>query len=402
MGCLSEIYESDVADIDDVETYASSITAAEESEPYPEDAPATEAKAKKTKGNGIKAVPYVASPSESDDDAYQRMMAMYPDDPVGALFRFCFERNVFYNEKVAKQFAESQDDAIKAAMPQPYLDEVTHDPATAGLDFFSQIKRENFEKVYSEDLTVLSLSSEDRKNRQQILGIVGYDPLENEPIEDRPQMYRDLAGLLNDSMRRDIPKRNAAIEVVHDYATIARYQRRMAILEASGNDDKDTRDAIDNCIRMISKMQDTINKLTKENGFSSGKAIGANGRGGLSDVMTMCEEKGYDPATPNVYDIETSKAISEVAGISTRAMLNQVNLSGTDYAEILTNQCENVLKYRKAALQALEAARLAEEKLEKETILHEYRAELESKGIDPNDILEMLNQEIHMYDGGRN
>lgn len=396
MGYLSDIYEEDASDIDDVEAYAAAATVLEDDDPQP--------KAKVSaapKNAGAKAVPYIGTPSESDDDAYQRIMAMYPDDPVGALFRFCFERNVFYHEKWAKQFAESKDDAILAAMPQPYLDEVTHDPATAGLDFFSQIKRENFEKAYSEDLTILSLSAEDRRNRQQVLSIVNYDPFAEEPIEDRPQMYRDAAGLLTDAMRRDIPRRNAAIEVVHDYTTIARYQRRLALLEASGQDDKETRDAIDNCIKMISKMQDTINKLTKENGFSSGKAIGANGRGGLSDVMKMCEEKGYDPAAPNIYDIETSRAIAEVAEISTRAMLNQVNLSSTDYAEILTSQCQKVLEYREAALKALEAARLAEEKLEKEAILHEYRMELEAKGIDPNDILEMVNQEIRMYDGGR-
>ena len=167
----------------------------------------------------------------------------------------------------------------------------------------------------------------------------------------------------------------------------------------SGNDDDDTRERIDNCIKMISKMQDTINKLTKENGFSSGKGIGSSGRGGLSEVMSICEEKGYDPAAVNLYDIETSKAIAEVAAISTRSMLNQVNLSGTDYSEILTNQCQKVLEYRDAALRAVEAARLAEEKLEKEAILKEYRHELEAKGIDLSDILEIVNQEIKMYDG---
>ena len=152
---------------------------------------------------------------------------------------------------------------------------------------------------------------------------------------------------------------------------------------------------------MISKMQDTINKLTKENGFSSGKGIGSSGRGGLSEVMSICEEKGYDPEAPNIYDVETSKAISEVAAISTRSMLNQVNLSGTDYAEVLTRQCEAVLRYRDAALRAIEAARIAESKLEKQALLEEYRRELEAKGISPDDVLEIVNQEIEMYDGQR-
>lgn len=337
--------------------------------------------------------------AESDREAYERLCREHKEDALGALFHFCFERNVFYHEKYARAYASSTDDAVRNAMPQPYIDAIASDPALKGLDFFSQMKRENFEKIYHEDLTILNLSSEDRKNRQQILSIVSYDPFADEPAEDRPQMYRDLAGLLTDAMRRDIPKRNAAIEIVHDYTTISRYQRRLAQLEMSGMDDDDSRERIDNCIKMISKMQDTINKLTKENGFSSGKGIGASGRGGLSEVMSICEEKGYDPASVNVYDIETSKAIAEVARISTQSMLNQVNLSGTDYAEILTNQCQKVMEYRDQALRAVEAARLAEEKLEKQAILDEYHAELAAKGIDLDDILDIVNQEIRMYDG---
>ena len=386
---LADMIQAEIDEIDDAVEYAKDAAVIADYDGGRDDAPPT----------GIETVPYSSAPTETDREAYERLCVANPDDPLGALFRFCFERNVFYHERYAKAYALSTDDAVRNAMPAPYLDALAGDPALTGLDFFSQIKRENFEKVYHEDLTILSLSQEDRKNRQQILGIVNYDPFADEPAEDRPQMYRDLAGLLTDAMRRDIPKRNAAIEIVHDYTTISRYQRRLALLEMSGRDDDDTREKIDNCIKMISKMQDTINKLTKENGFSSGKGIGSSGRGGLSEVMSVCEEKGYDPASVNVYDIETSKAITEVAEISTRAMLNQVNLSATDYAEILTNQCQAVLKYRDAALRAVEAARLAEEKLEKESILREYHHELEAKGIDISDILDIVNQEIKMYDG---
>ena len=405
MGRLADMYASDLAIIDDPDAYAESISAAEEvrQEVSEMRTKEREAKVQPSPAQTPKAAPRVVVHSEpkgsgTDQEAYQKAASENRGDPIGAIFRFCFDRNVFYHEKYAK--ACVADGALMASLPESYLDMVNGNPSLKGLTFFSQIKREGFEAAYAEELDALDLAPEDRKNRQQILSIVGYDPFLKEPLEDRPQMYRDLAGLLNDSMRRDVPKRNAAIEVVRDYATIGRYQRRMASLEMSGNDNKETREAIDNCIKMISKMQDTINKLTKENGFSSGKAIGASGRGGLSEVMSMCEEKGYDPGTANIYDIETSNAIQEVARISTEAMLNQVCLTGTDYAEILTAQCKKVLEFRDAAMRALEGMRIAESKLEKQAILEEYRGELMAKGIDEADILEILNQEIRMYDGG--
>lgn len=338
-------------------------------------------------------------PKKTDRELYEDLCVQHGGDSLGALFEFCFLKNVFYSHKIAKPLAESTDDSVRAAMPGAYLDALAQVPEYNGLTFFSQIKRENFEKVYSEDLSLLTLSQDDRKNRQQILSIVSYDPFADEPDEDKPQMYRDLAGLLTDAMRRDIPKRNAAIEIVHDYTTIARYQKRKATLELSDDGSDETRKRIDNCIVMISKMQDTINKLSKENGFSAGRAVGANGRGGLSDVMTMCEERGYDKETPNLYDIETSKAIEQVATISYKAMLNQVNFSNTDYAGILTEQCRKVLDYRQTAMKAQEMARLAAEKLEKQELLTEYRNELLKKGISEADIEDMVNREIDMYGG---
>lgn len=340
-----------------------------------------------------------AQPLRDDRRQYEKLCAKHGGDSAKALFEFCFLNNVFYNSKIAKSLTESTDDDVRNAMPAPYLEALASNPAYDGLDFFSQLKRENFEKIYSEDLSLLTLSQDDRKNRQQILSIVSYDPFAEEPDEDKPQMYRDLAGLLTDAMRRDIPKRNAAIEIVHDYTTIARYQKRKASLELTDDGSDETRKRIDNCIVMISKMQDTINKLSKENGFSAGRAVGANGRGGLSDVMTMCEERGYDKEAVNLYDIETSKAIEQVATISFKAMLNQVNFSNTDYAGILADQCKKVLEYRQAAMKSAEMARLCAEKLEKQELLEEYRRELAGKGISEADIQEIVNREIDMYGG---
>jgi len=350
----------------------------------------------KGSGSSVFEEPPIPQPGVDDRALYAELCRKNGGDASKALFEFCFHKNVFYNHKLAKPLVESTDDAVRNAMPAPYLEAIAARPEYDGLDFLSQIKRENFEKIYSEDLSLLTLSPDDRKNRQQILSIVNYDPFADEPDEDKPQMYRDLAGLLTDAMRRDIPKRNAAIEVVHDYTTIARYQRRKAAYELDDDGSSEKRKQIDNCVSMISKMQDTINKLTKENGFSAGRNVGANGRGGLSDVMTMCEERGYDKESANLYDIKTSAAIEQVATISFRALLNQVNFSGTDYAGILAEQCKKVREYREIALKSQEMARLACEKLEKQTLLEEYRAELSKKGISEEDIQEMVDREIDM------
>ena len=62
----------------------------------------------------------------------------------------------------------------------------------------------------------------------------------------------------------------------------------------------------------------------------------------LSDVMNRVNDYGIDEGVVNFYDIATSRAIEEVANISFKAQLNQVGLSKTDYADILSQQSKIV------------------------------------------------------------
>lgn len=289
---------------------------------------------------------------------------------------------------------------------ESYRKALAKDKRYEGETFFSQLHREYFEKITSDDIVDIMLSDDDKRNREQILSIINYDPFEDSPIEDRASLYRDLVGMLTDSMRRDIPKQKAAIQVVQDYAIIDKYKKKLTKLEAideeqhtfdeKGNDM--TQKAIDNANSMIGKVQDTINKLTKENGFSSGKSVGADGRGGLTEIMNFCETRGYDLEAVNCYDIKTSDAMKQVADISDRALLNQVSLQETDYADILAAQAEIVRKMKKAAADALEAERMAIQTVEEERLLKNYRNDLAAKGINLKDIEQIISQSIKMYE----
>ena len=244
-----------------------------------------------------------------------------------------------------------------------------------------------------------SLSEDDKKNRQQIISIIGYDPFKEELPSDKPQLYRDLTGLLTDNLRKDITKQKAAIEIVKNYSTIAKYQNRVSDLLKAGEVDPETQETIDNLLAMIAKIQAIINATSKENGFSTGKTLGNGGRGMLSDVMNQVENQYYDDGITNFYDQATSKSIGEVAEISFRAQLNQVKLSGTDYADILSQQVEIVREAQKTVKDSLEALRICKGKITKQKLLEELEGEYRKKGISEEEIQEFISREYKLWDG---
>ena len=338
----------------------------------------------------------VLSPAEGKDYYVRRISEGATAED--ALFDYCYKYNVFYDGSLAHSAMFSSEEA-SSQMPELYVKFLEADPKYAGLTFRSQLKRENFEKVYSEDLSLLALSEDDRKNRQQIIGIIGYDPFKEELASDRPQLYRDLTGLLTDNLRKDITKQKAAIEIVKNYSTIPKYQNRVSELMKSGNVDPDTQETIDNLLAMIAKIQAIINATSKENGFSTGKTLGNGGRGMLSDVMNQIETQYYDDGITNYYDQATSKSIGEVAEISMKALLNQVKLSGTDYTDILTEQVAIVKKAQEEARKAAEALRLCRAKITKQKLLEELEGEYRKKGISEEEIQEFISREYKMWDG---
>ena len=337
---------------------------------------------------------------------FEGLKSAYGGDIKSAMFQLCFENNWFYGENIISKLLA--DPKAATDFLEEYMMEIHGNPKYKDLNFFSQLKRENFNKLYSEDLSLLALNDEDKKNRQQIINIIGYDPFAREKDEERPGLYRDLTGLLTDSMRKDIPKQKAAIEIIRSYANIDKYQKKinqlMAMAEADpkpeGYNPEAASEMINDCLSTIAKIQTNINQTTKENGFSSGRNIGSGGRGMLSDVMTQCEELGYDKGITNYYDVATSKSMKEVADISFRAMLDQVKFGATDYAEILMEQAKIVRDAKQYMQETREAMRLLKEKLTKQELIEELANDYRRKGISEEEIDEWISREYNLYDGG--
>ena len=150
-----------------------------------------------------------------------------------------------------------------------------------------------------------------------------------------------MTGMLTEGMRKDVAKAKAALAIVRSYNNLDKYQRKINEIMKAGQMDDETQKALDQLIKVSKTLQDSINQTAEKNNFTV-KGIGTSGHGMLSDVMNRVNDYGIDEGVVNFYDIATSRAIEEVANISFKAQLNQVGLSKTDYADILSQQSKIV------------------------------------------------------------
>lgn len=327
--------------------------------------------------------------NQKKNERYGILYSNYDGDHKKAMFQFCYEYNIFFDNYLVDVFI----DRDSSKLPLSYVNEIMNSDRYKEKTFFSQIKQENFEKIYSEDLLQLYLSEEVLRNRKQCIEIMGDDPFKNPKFIEKnlkylPKLYRDLTEMLSDGngMRMPKAKKEAAVQIVNNYLSIEKYREQLTELTDQGTFDDETQKKIDQCQTIISKIQTSINQTSKENGFSGGKVIGSNGHGTLSDVMKMVDEKNYDPGVANFYDIATSKAIRDVSDISFKALFHQVKLQDSDYADIVAQQAKLVRDSQMMARKAQEEVRLIKEKIIKQELIDELEKELEQKKIDDAEI----------------
>ena len=330
---------------------------------------------------------------------YQKLVQKYSGDHKKALFEYCYTNNIAFSGEAFQLLIRHGDDKTFEQMPQIYIDTINADIRYKDITFFDQLKIDNFEQIYSEDAKLLALTEDDKRNRQQIVNIIGYDPFEKNPIEDKPQLYRDLTGMLTDNMRKDIPRAKAAVEVVLGYNNIRKYQDRVNQFINSGQLDEESQKQLDKLLEMIAKIQASVSATSEKNGFTNSRTLGSNGKGMLSDVMNTIDEHMYDQGITNFYDIATSESIRQIADTSSKSLLAQVKLTGQEYVDIIAEQNKIVREAQSKMRAQREALRIAKSLIKREELIEQLRKEYIKKGISEEDINEFIDREYQMWDG---
>ncbi len=221
-------------------------------------------------------------------------------------------------------------------------------------------------------------------NKKTVIRFLGYDPFENDPIEDQPVLYSKLVNYFDDSVREDGLKLEAVIEIVQSFKnikvmneTIDKYRRELG-------DDPTVISTISRLADTKKKMVDSALALAKDNGISvNHNKQSRKGAGTLSGIIKEMSEMNLEDAEINTFDYETSQAMAQVEANSIKNILTQLNPDENDWQREIASQADLLFKLQNERDEAVEYCRL----LRKEN--KDLKDYLQEKGIIDEDLQEI-------------
>lgn len=197
-----------------------------------------------------------------------------------------------------------------------------------------------------EEEVVIKLTEQDKANEDRVLGKLGYDPFETENIKDKKYLYNRLVDYLdNDEILEDNFLLMSIIEIVRSFNQVDKINEIIATITKDSAQMMDKGGNLKSLIETKNKLLSSINSIAKENGISAannkGKTSGANT---LSGNLKKLMDIGFEEAKVNRFDIETSQSMRQIADVSNSSIISQLKLDESEYAIMVANQRELIMK----------------------------------------------------------
>ena len=188
-------------------------------------------------------------------------------------------------------------------------------------------------------------SKKEKQNMNFAISVVGYDPFDdcNMTDNDRKYCFNILAGYCDvDGIREDVHKISSCIQITQMQLQIKKIDD-MINQELLANTPSDKRVKI--LTETKKQLQDSIAKIAKDNNLSSAYNENSNaGKNTLTKKMKEMLADGYEPIKVNLYDINTSEAMKQIADLSNQSIMEQLNWNSNDYTEMIKEQREMLEK----------------------------------------------------------
>lgn len=244
--------------------------------------------------------------------------------------------------------------------------------------------------IYDDEKTVENSESNPdiidafEQNKKDAIRLLGYDPFVKESISDQPFLYSNLIGYLDASedANEDRMRISSIVEIVKGFNHIEKINDIIAKLMSDMKQ-------IDRNIIVIKNLEDTKNKITtsvlnlaKDNGISLKHSVNASkGENTWTGRVRKMKEMNLREQETNLYDVEYSAGLSQVADISNASIIKQIRLDENDYNDMLNQQRDLINKYKKIADEYEEKARiLLRENLDLKDLIKSNGIELEGGG----------------------
>lgn len=195
----------------------------------------------------------------------------------------------------------------------------------------------NTVEVEKPNIQEVPYNENDLKAKNDCIRMLGYDPFVYESDSSKIQLYNKLVDYLDESTLEDSFKLPMVIQIVKTLNQIDNIDK--AISDYTSGDAKSIVENSKDIKVLFSSKKDmltSILNIAKDNGISINHSNNkSQGAGTLSGIMKRLGELDLEEAEMNLFNIETSQGIEQVAQINSKCIMEQLAFDENDYAEML-------------------------------------------------------------------
>ena len=227
-------------------------------------------------------------------------------------------------------------------------------------------------------------TEEDEINKRDCIKMLGYDPFFDNTISEQKFLYNTLLPFLDDATLEDAFKLPIVIELVKSLGQVEKLNKTFNSMMASAENIEENASKISSLVGSKDKLYRSILAMAKDNGISVNHALNkSQGAGTLSRIVKELEEIGLRDAKINLFDIETSESMKQVADISNKSIIEQINLQDSELWDMIAELREVRIKLDNKVNELTELLRLEKVKnsdlLNIQSQMKEYIEQLEEK-----------------------
>lgn len=277
------------------------------------------------------------------EDLFNILVDKY-DNCKLAQYRICQMLDIFFDANMYDS-AEKQAQDTNSNICKIYMQKINSLPQFRNKVFADSQKWDgdaSFEITYN---ILETFSEDDKRNREDVLDLLGYDPFATENEEDKRFLYNTLNGYLDEETLQDGFKTSAIIEIVKSFNQLEVINRSIAQITANKDITSISHSQLKSLIDSKGNLSRQINTFAKENGISTthaqNKSKGANT---LSGILRELRDKNIRESDVNLFNIRTCESFKQIQDISNKSIMAQLQLDENDYAEMLNEQRRIMLK----------------------------------------------------------
>ena len=304
-------------------------------------------------------------------DLYTYLVGKHNDCKI-ALYFLCRLLDVYFESSLYYS-AEQQANNSNSNIAQIYFQKCNSLPQYASKTFSESSPLDSDKNINIFETEIkLDTNEEDKRNKEDVIRMVGYDPFENENPIDKKHLYNTLVDFLDESTLEDSFKLPIVIEIVKSFNQIDKLNQALTLMTSDINNVQSQVGGVKSLFETKDKIYRAILAMAKDNGISVNHANNkSKGAGTLSGIIKQLQEKGFMEVEVNLFDIETCEGMQQVANISNNSILKQLQFDENDYTFMINEQRDLIQNLQKKNTYLEEENRLLKIKFREGDIVNE-------------------------------